>query len=63
MAPAAAIRPPALPKPKPVLPPGLQRTRHYGLLANRTRQDKLRRFRELLVVDRHGTRASCCNTG
>jgi Putative transposase len=31
-----------------VLPPGLQRIRHYGLLANRTRQVKLQRCRELL---------------
>ena len=31
-----------------VLPSGLQRIRHYGLLANRTRQAKLERCRELL---------------
>ena len=31
-----------------VLPPGFQRIRHYGLLANRTREGKLRRCRELL---------------
>ena len=33
-----------------VLPPGLQRIRHYGLLANRTRDAKLERCRELLGV-------------
>lgn len=31
-----------------VLPPGFQRIRHYGLLANRTREHKLRHCRELL---------------
>ena len=31
-----------------VLPPGFMRVRHYGLLANRTRQRKLARCRELL---------------
>ena len=31
-----------------VLPSGLQRIRHYGLLANRTREAKLERCRELL---------------
>jgi hypothetical protein len=34
-----------------VLPPGLQRIRHYGLLANRTRDAKLERCRELLGVE------------
>jgi len=33
-----------------VLPSGLQRIRHYGLLANRTRDAKLQRCRELLGV-------------
>jgi Putative transposase/Transposase zinc-binding domain len=33
-----------------VLPPGFQRIRHYGLLANRTREDKLSRCRQLLNV-------------
>ena len=33
-----------------VLPSGLQRIRHYGLLANRTRHAKLERCRELLGV-------------
>ena len=33
-----------------VLPSGLQRIRHYGLLANRTRDTKLKRCRELLEV-------------
>ena len=33
-----------------VLPSGLQRIRHYGLLANRTREAKLERCRELLGV-------------
>ena len=33
-----------------VLPPGLQRIRHYGLLANRTSEAKLERCRELLDV-------------
>ena len=33
-----------------VLPPGLQRIRHYGLLANRTRDAKLERCRALLGV-------------
>jgi hypothetical protein len=33
-----------------VLPSGLQRIRHYGLLANRTREAKLQRCRELLGV-------------
>jgi Putative transposase len=33
-----------------VLPAGLQRIRHYGLLANRTRDAKLERCRELLGV-------------
>ena len=33
-----------------VLPSGLQRIRHYGLLANRTRNAKLERCRELLGV-------------
>jgi hypothetical protein len=33
-----------------VLPSGLQRIRHYGLLANRTRDAKLHRCRELLGV-------------
>jgi len=31
-----------------VLPPGFQRIRHYGLLANRSREEKLQRCRELL---------------
>ena len=31
-----------------VLPPGLQRIRHYGLLANCTREVKLQRCRQLL---------------
>jgi hypothetical protein len=31
-----------------VLPPGFMRVRHYGLLANRQRADKLQRCRELL---------------
>ena len=31
-----------------VLPPGFQRIRHYGLLANRTRGVKLERCRQLL---------------
>ena len=31
-----------------VLPAGFQRIRHYGLLANRTREDKLQRCRQLL---------------
>ena len=31
-----------------VLPPGFQRIRHYGLLANRTREVKLQRCRQLL---------------
>jgi hypothetical protein len=33
-----------------VLPSGLQRIRHYGLMANRTRDIKLERCRELLGV-------------
>jgi Putative transposase len=33
-----------------VLPSGLQRIRHYGLLANRTRDAKLERCRALLDV-------------
>ena len=33
-----------------VLPTGFQRIRHYGLLANRSRQAKLARCRELLAV-------------
>ena len=33
-----------------VLPSGLLRIRHYGLLANRTRDAKLERCRELLGV-------------
>lgn len=41
-----------------VLPTGFQRIRHYGLLANRGREEKLRRCRELLdapipVVEEH----------
>jgi len=32
-----------------VLPAGLHRIRHYGLLANATRQDNLTRARELLM--------------
>lgn len=31
-----------------VLPPGFQRIRHYGLLANRSREEKLRHCRDLL---------------
>src|SRR4030095_11244152 len=34
----------------PAGPTGLWRIRHYGLLANRTRQDKLARARQLLVI-------------
>jgi hypothetical protein len=34
-----------------VLPSGLQRIRHYGLLAKRTRDAKLQRCRELLGVE------------
>ena len=34
-----------------VLPSGLQRIRHYGLLANRTREANLQRCRELLGVE------------
>lgn len=34
-----------------VLPSGLQRIRHYGLLANRRKQDNLARCRELLEVE------------
>ena len=34
----------------PVVPPYFVRIRHYGLLANRTRQDKLTRCRQLLAV-------------
>lgn len=34
-----------------VLPHGFMRVRHYGLLANRTRTDKLARCRELLGAD------------
>ena len=33
-----------------VVPPGFMRIRHYGLLANRTRQEKLTRARQLLAV-------------
>jgi hypothetical protein len=33
-----------------VVPTGFVRIRHYGLLANRTRQDKLARARQLLVI-------------
>ena len=33
-----------------VVPTGFVRIRHYGLLANRTRQDKLTRARQLLAV-------------
>jgi len=33
-----------------VVPPGFVRIRHYGLLANRTRQEKLTRCRQLLAV-------------
>ena len=33
-----------------VLPPGTRRIRHYGLLANRSKRDHLRRCRELLNV-------------
>jgi Putative transposase/Transposase zinc-binding domain len=33
-----------------VVPPGFVRIRHFGLLANRTRQDKLARCRQLLAV-------------
>jgi hypothetical protein len=33
-----------------VVPPGFVRIRHYGLLANRTRQAKLTRCRQLLAV-------------
>jgi hypothetical protein len=32
-----------------VVPPGFMRIRHYGLLANRTRHDKLTRARQLLA--------------
>jgi Putative transposase/Transposase zinc-binding domain len=35
-----------------VIPPGLQRIRHYGLLTNRYRADNLTRCRELLVGPR-----------
>ena len=34
----------------PVVPPRFVRIRHFGLLANRTRQDKLTRCRQLLAV-------------
>jgi hypothetical protein len=33
-----------------VLPPGFQRIRHYGLLANRHRESRLARCRQLLMV-------------
>jgi hypothetical protein len=33
-----------------VVPPGFMRIRHFGLLANRTRQEKLTRCRQLLAV-------------
>jgi hypothetical protein len=33
-----------------VVPPGFVRIRHFGLVANRTRQDKLARCRQLLAV-------------
>src|SRR4029453_13131858 len=33
-----------------VVPPGFVRIRHFGLLANRTRQAKLTRCRQLLAV-------------
>jgi hypothetical protein len=33
-----------------VVPPGFMRIRHYGLLANRTRQEKLTRARQLLAI-------------
>jgi hypothetical protein len=33
-----------------LVPPGFMRIRHYGLLANRTRQEKLTRARQLLAV-------------
>jgi hypothetical protein len=33
-----------------VLPAGFQRIRHYGLLANRGKQENLDRCRELLIV-------------
>jgi hypothetical protein len=33
-----------------VVPPGFVRIRHFGLLANRTRQEKLTRCRQLLAV-------------
>jgi putative transposase len=33
-----------------VLPTGFVRIRHYGLLANRARQDKLTRARQLLAI-------------
>src|SRR6185312_8099394 len=36
-----------------VLPSGFVRIRHYGLLANRHRQEKLQRCRELLHVEQH----------
>src|SRR5262249_52295516 len=35
-----------------VLPPGFVKTRHYGLLANRDRDEKLRACRRLLLVTR-----------
>jgi len=34
-----------------VLPKGFVRIRHYGLLANRGRQEKLRQCRRLLLVE------------
>jgi hypothetical protein len=40
-----------------VLPSGLQRIRHYGLLANRTRVAKLQRCRELMRRVAAATRA------
>src|SRR5262249_41168920 len=33
-----------------VVPPGFVRIRHFGLVANRTRQEKLARCRQLLAV-------------
>jgi hypothetical protein len=40
-----------------VVPPGFVRIRHFGLLANRTRQEKLARCRQLLAVTAAATTA------
>ena len=46
-----------------VLPSGFHRIRHYGLIANTTRRDKLARARELLIVGKFSETADAETIG